>query len=127
VQLRSNKPNEAYDAYLEGIEAHMKKLGVSSADMNNYITNPVVAVGAGNLTLETIFKEKYIALFLNPESWVDARRNDYNYEDFTIPENHNTALGGQLIRRLDYPDSEYERNAANVPDVDLLTKIWWDQ
>ncbi|TXE08534.1 SusD/RagB family nutrient-binding outer membrane lipoprotein [Gelidibacter salicanalis] len=127
VQLRDNKPTEAYTAYLEGIEAHMKKLNVAQGDINSYLSNPVVAVGASNLTLKTIFKEKYIALFLNPESWVDARRNNYDYQDFTIPVNHNTNLGGQFIRRLDYPDAEYERNAANIPDVDLLTKIWWDK
>ena len=127
VQLRSNNPTEAYAAYLEGIEAHMQKLNVAAGDINTYISNPVVAVGAGNLTLKDVFKEKYIALFLSPETWVDARRNNYNYEDFTIPVNHNTALGGQFIRRFDYPDAEYERNAANVPDVDLLSKMWWDQ
>ncbi len=127
VQLRDNKPTEAYAAYLEGIKSHMEKLGVATEDMNSYLSDPVVAVGAGNLTLKTIFKEKYIALFLSYETWVDARRNNYDYEDFTIPANHNTALGGQFIRRLDYPDSEYQRNAANVPTVDLLTKIWWDQ
>ena len=127
VQLRSNKPNEAYAAYLDGIEAHMKKLNVAAGDISNYLSNPVVAVGAANLTLKDIFKEKYVALFLSPETWVDARRNNYNYEDFTIPVNHNTALGGQFIRRFDYPDSEYERNGGNVPDVDLLTRIWWDK
>lgn len=127
VQLRDNKPSEAYAAYLEGIRAHMEKLGVAAGDINSYLSNPVVAVGANNLTLKTIFKEKYIALFLSPETWVDARRNNYDYEDFELPLHHNSALGGQFIRRLDYPDSEYERNAANVPEVDLLTKIWWDQ
>ena len=127
VQFRNNNPSGAYAAYLEGIESHMTKLNVSAGEINSYLSNPVVAVGAGNLTLKTIFKEKYIALFLNPESWVDARRNNYDYKDFTIPVNHNTALGGQQIRRFDYPDAEYERNAANVPDVDLLTKIFWDK
>lgn len=126
AQFRNNNPTEAYAAYLEGIEAHMTKLNVSAADIDSYLTNPNVAVGAGNLTLKTIFKEKYIALFLNPEAWVDARRIDYNYEDFSLPVNHNTTLGGEFIRRFDYPDAEYERNGSNVPDVDLLTKIWWD-
>ncbi|WP_027126315.1 SusD/RagB family nutrient-binding outer membrane lipoprotein [Gelidibacter mesophilus] len=126
VQLRDNNPTEAYNAYLEGIKAHMEKLGVAAEDISSYLSNPIVAVGAGNLDLKTIFKEKYIALFLSPETWVDARRIDYNYEDFTIPANHNTELGGQFIRRFDYPDAEYERNGANVPTVDLLTRIWWD-
>lgn len=127
VQLRSNNSTEAYAAYLEGIESHMQKLNVAEGDINAYISNPAVAVGSGNLTLKTIFKEKYIALFLNPETWVDARRNNYDYEDFTLPVNHNTDLGGQFIRRFDYPDAEYERNASNIPQVDLLTRLWWDK
>src|SRR5699024_9017572 len=83
---------EAYDAYLEGIQSHMTKLGVAEDEMNNYLNDPAVAVGASNLTLEHIMKEKWIALFLNPESWTDMRRYDYSadiYKGLTLPENQN--------------------------------------
>lgn len=124
--LRSGQRQRAYAAYLEGIRAHMNKLGVDPAARDAYVGHPSVSVGAGALTIDDVFREKYKVMFLNPEAWVDARRYEYQYENMTLPENHNPALNGQFIRRLDYPDSEYGRNAGNVPDVTLLTRIFWD-
>jgi hypothetical protein len=123
---------KAYDAYLAGIEAHMLKIGVPDAERIAYLSNPAVAVGPGGLTLELIMKEKYIALFLNPEAWVDVRRYDYDpaiYRDMSLPANHNPALNGQFIRRVLYPLEEINRNAAEVNKVvkGLEEKMWWDQ
>lgn len=117
----------AYEAYLEGIRAHMRKIGVPEEEIEDYINTPGVSMGATNLTLEDIFRQKYIALFLHPEAWVDARRFDYQYEAFTTPDNLNPDLNGEFIRRLGYPDSEISRNGANVPDVSLLDPVWWDE
>jgi hypothetical protein len=72
-------------------------------------------------------KEKWVAMFLHPETWNDARRFDYGYKDMTLPENLNPELNGNYIRRLAYPDSEVSRNGNNVPNVTLLDRIWWDQ
>jgi hypothetical protein len=127
VALRLNDKPKAYDAYRAGIRAHMEMLGVASAAINTYINNPQVSVGADNISLPLIMKEKYVALFLHPETWNDARRFDYQYEDMTLPANHNPELNGQFIRRQIYPDSETSRNSANVPSVTLLDRIWWDQ
>ena len=111
-----NRPR-AYEAYLAGIEAHMDKLGVPEAEKNAYINDPRVSVGEANLTLNLIFKEKYVAMFLHPEAWVDARRWDYQYEGFELP------IGATLntfIRRLAYPSVETSRNGANVPEISGL-------
>jgi hypothetical protein len=120
-------PVRAYAAYLEAIEAHMDMLEVSDSDKMDYLESPEVAVGAGSLSMEHIMKEKWVALFLHPETWNDARRFDYNYKDMTVPDNLNPDLNGQFIRRLAYPDNEVSRNGSNVPDVTLLDAIWWDQ
>ena len=120
-------PARAYDAYLEGIWAHMDKIGVDPADRDAYLANPAVSVGVSNLTLDLIMKEKYVAMFLHPEAWVDARRYDYQYEAMTLPANHNPALSGQFIRRVIYPESETTRNGSNVPQVTLGDRLWWDQ
>ncbi|UZD24246.1 SusD/RagB family nutrient-binding outer membrane lipoprotein [Algoriphagus halophytocola] len=119
--------DRAYTAYMEGIEANMDMLSVDDESKNAYLTDPSVAVGAANLTIDLIFKEKYVANFLHPETWNDARRFDYAYKDFTQPANMNPDLGGEYIRRFAYPDSEQSRNGANVPEVTLLDRIWWDQ
>lgn len=124
---RLNDQARAYEAYLAGIRAHMNMLGVDPDDADAYIENPEVSVGEDNITLELIMKEKYVALFLHPETWNDARRFDYQYTDMTLPANHNPNLNGQFIRRLIYPDSETSRNSENVPTVTLLDRIWWDQ
>jgi hypothetical protein len=118
---------QAYAAYLEGISAHMDKIGVEEADKDAYLANPAVSVGEGNLTLDLIMKEKYIAMFLNPEAWADARRYDYQYKNMTVPANLNPALNGQFIRRVIYPESETTRNGSNVPQVTLADPLWWDQ
>ena len=125
--LSLNDKPEAYLAYLAGIRAHMEMLGVAPADIETYISDPAVSVGAANISLDLIMKEKYVALFLHPETWNDARRFNYQYEDMTLPDNHNPELGGEFIRRQIYPDSETSRNAANVPPVTLLDRMWWDQ
>jgi len=126
--LRSNpaQPARAYQAYLDGISAHMDKVGVDPADRDAYLNDPAVAVGSGALSVNDVMREKYVAMFLHPEAWVDARRYDYSYQDMTIPANLNQDLNGQFIR-LVYPTSETERNGQNVPDVSLTDRLFWDQ
>lgn len=122
--FRSSDKTRAYAAYLAGIRAHMDKLGVPAAERDAYLNNPAVTVGADALTLDLIFKEKYVALFLHPEAWVDARRFDYQYKDFTLPVD---AALPTFIRRSAYPVVETSRNGANVPQAGLDTRLWWDQ
>jgi hypothetical protein len=118
---------QAYAAYLAGIAAHMNMLGVDPADRDAYINDPAVSVGDANITLDLVMKEKYVANFLHPETWNDARRYDFQYADMTVPSQLNTELNGQFSRRLQYPSSEFITNSANVPEVNLLNRIWWDQ
>lgn len=123
--LRVGNNNRAYEAYLAGIQAHMDKLGVAVSDRDAYLQNTTVAVGAANLSLELIFKEKYVVTYLNPEAWNDMRRNDYQYKDFRLPLN---AYLNNFIRRVAYPADERGRNSSNVPaDEPLDTPLWWDQ
>ncbi|MGN6436533.1 MAG: SusD/RagB family nutrient-binding outer membrane lipoprotein [Agriterribacter sp.] len=122
---RASDKETAYNAYLAGIDASMDKIGVSAVDKQAYLNDPVVKVGKDNITLKLIAKEKYVAMMLNVESWVDMRRFDYDYEGFELP--LNAALPG-FIRRLAYPAVEISRNGPNVPSISGLDeKLWWDQ
>lgn len=122
--FRQGDKSRAYSAYLAGITASMQKLNVPADSISNYLANPTVAVGEGGLTLNIIMKEKYVACFLLPVTWVDMRRFDYNYEDFALPENVTLST---FIRRLDYPSTEISRNGANVPTVQRTDHLWWDK
>ena len=121
---------QAYDAYLEGIRAHMDKIGVSSAERDTYLNEPSVDVGAANLTMELIMKEKFKALFLNPETYNDYRRYDFNDQIFNglaLPASHNPELNGNWIQRAVYPSSELSRNEAEVGDAQkgIATPMWF--
>jgi hypothetical protein len=117
-----------YDAYIEGIKANMDKLGV---DGSAYLADPSVAMGAANLKLQNIMKEKYIANFLNPETYVDVRRYNYStdvFKDLALPvDNDQSAFPGKWLVRAQYPTTEAQRNPDNVtanqksPDE----PVWW--
>jgi hypothetical protein len=117
ASLASGNKAKAYAAYLEGIRANMDRVGVSEADKNTYISKPQVSAGEANISADLIFKEKYIAMFLNPEGWVDARRFNYKYKNFQLPQG---SVLTTFIRRLSYPTVETSRNGANVPVVKTL-------
>ncbi len=122
--LRANNRPRAWTAYQAGITAQMTKVGIASADRDTYLNNPAINVGEAGLSLPVIFREKFIIMFLHPEAWVDARRFDYAYPDFTLPQG---ALLTEPIRRVDWPDSERSRNSNNVPALPPLTqRLWFD-
>lgn len=119
-----------YQAYLEGIMASMAKYGVDGSD---YINDPAVDVGAENLMLHHIMKEKYIHNFLNPETFVDFRRYDFSDEVFTgltIREEGDGSgdFEGQWFRRATYPSTEINRNGDVVEQYQEtpVTPVWWD-
>lgn len=123
--LRAGNRERAYQAYLAGIEANMDKLGVAPAARDKYIGDPIVSVGAANLTLALIFKEKYVITYLNPEAWNDARRFDYKYKNFTLPV---SAALPTFIRRVAYPSRENAENGINVPAIGPLSDpLFWDK
>lgn len=125
AKLRKNDKPGAYAAYLEGIKANMDKMGIAAAARDTYIGDVTVSVGASNISLDLIMKEKYKALFLSPETWNDARRYNYMYAGFKLPLN---AVTTTFIRRLMYPPIEENLNGKNVPKVtDVTQKLWWDQ
>jgi len=102
----------AYAAYLNIARSNMVKVGVAEADITAYLAAATVNVGATQLTLFNILREKYKAMFLIGDIWTDLRK--YDYWDFPLPQNINPDLQGRRIQRMKYPSSELTRNTANA-------------
>lgn len=118
-----------YQAYLDGIKASCDKVGVSDTGRTRYMTSPLVAVGAPNLTLQLIMAEKVKAMFLNSETWTDYRRWDFSkdvFKDLDLPKNQSVVLGGKWIERSFYPLDEFSRNGAIATKNQKLgnVKMW---
>ncbi|WP_116126659.1 SusD/RagB family nutrient-binding outer membrane lipoprotein [Lewinella sp. IMCC34183] len=119
--LASGDQERANAAFRAGVRASFTQFELGEEDADAYLGE---AYGDGDIDRDDIFREKYVALFLNPETWVDARRYDYGYADFTLPQG---AALSEFPRRLLYPSTETNRNAENVPDVTMLDAIFWDE
>lgn len=159
--FRAGDKTRALRAYREGIQAHMRKIGVggsnavpavtfpviTQAQIDAYMASAAVAQNEGELDLKRIMEQKYIAMFLNPESWSDLRRFDFStdiYVNLRYPNNANPLLA----TKPDYKDrwprrmlpalTEVQYNPQNVAllfssvgaanSEDYITKpMWWDQ
>lgn len=144
ARLRSGDAAGALAAYEAGIKADMRKLGVSAADIESYWQAQLsdgVVTHFSSLTsgLSHIFRQKYVALCLNPETWVDMRRADYNNDIYgpslTRPININDVVfdvsnPNQWIQAMCYETNEQNRNPDAVGDnserTRLLTPLWWN-
>lgn len=123
--LISSNKSEAYNAYLSGIRSSMQKFGLSTTNIDLYVNNPLVSKGFAALTLSDIMLQKYIALFLQMETWTDMRRYQYDttiYKGLNQP--FRNILGNEWVQRGNYPDNEPGRN-PNVPSIaNQAVKLW---
>lgn len=129
-------------AYEAGVKAHMRKMGVSATDIAAYwaaeqandITSHFTNLNQG---LSHIMRQKYIALCLNPETWVDMRRMNYSSTIYgpslkrplhLNPVVFDLANSSQWIQAMCYESNEQTRNPQAVGDnsekARLLTPLW---
>ncbi|SFB76109.1 Starch-binding associating with outer membrane [Zunongwangia mangrovi] len=136
ARYRSGDVAGAYSAYLEGVEADLEKLNISSEEISAYMSTIDEEIGQESFDLSQIFVQKYIANMLNPETWVDFRRVDYSddiYPGLERPENVNVSIfpgEDDWLRAMMYEYNEEDRNYENMPNNDpairLTTPVWWD-
>lgn len=130
----ANDRERAYQAYLNGISRNFQRLGVA-AELNDYLTSQAVAQSAGQLQISDIMMQKYIALYLQPETWVDMRRYRYSqtaYPELQYPTNALNIYEGKWIKRMPYdPQTEYIYNPNEIErlgarsDLWVVTPFWW--
>lgn len=108
---------DAKDALVDAIQASLDKFDVDDAAWMAEVSAKIAAL-SGTALEEEIIHQKYIAMFLQPETFVDWRRTDL---PALIP-----VRGTEIPRR--FPYSEEERNFnRNIPSVtSIYARNWFD-
>jgi hypothetical protein len=131
ARLRTGDTPGAELALQEAIELSMDQLSsgeITQEDIDTYISNNGILSGNFESDLETIIREKYIALFTTPEPWTDYRRT--GFPNLVPNDNGSTASNpsGEIPRRLIYPQSERLRNENfPAPAPNMQDRFWWDE
>lgn len=110
------------EAYLSGISASFREVGLDNDSYITYTSQAVVDPGTGNITLEHIITQKYIGLFVQPEVFSDWRRTG-------IPA-LTPVSGSSIPVRWLYSSDEYlfNSNSPSENEVTLFTpKVDWDK
>lgn len=124
--LFNSNRTASYEAYLNGIRGSMTKHGVAMDAINTYVANPQISKGAANLQLKDIMLQKYIALYLQIETWNDMRRYQYNtavYPGLAKPV-INQIPGGPWIQRSNIADDEPGTNTCIPVIPNQGVKLW---
>ncbi len=122
ADLRNGGTQAGYDAYLAGIKASFERLGLGDAEYEAYTAQESVNPGVGNLTLEQVMTQKYIALFLQPEVYSDWRRTNL---PTLVP-----VAGTAIPVRWHYAATEYlfNSNAPTEAEVDIFNdRVAWNR
>ncbi|NGM72445.1 SusD/RagB family nutrient-binding outer membrane lipoprotein [Sphingobacterium sp. SGL-16] len=130
-----NDKEGALNAYKQGVETNLRRLQVEEGQIINFLGSNKIAQSAVNLTIADIMMQKWIALYLQAETWVDIRRYGYSktaYPDLYYPRYALAEWGGRYIQRFVYdPQTEYvynpkeiERLGAGARDW-VFTPLWW--
>jgi hypothetical protein len=102
--------------YTNAITLALERDGVSPADIATYLGQATVNPGA--ITLELIINQKYLALFMEHETFTDWRRTGFP----TLTPNN----GSAIPRRFPTPQSELNLNAPNAPTSTIYKAVTWD-
>ncbi|PSR56119.1 hypothetical protein AHMF7605_22740 [Adhaeribacter arboris] len=123
-------------AYNEGIAASMGMYGIDEAAIATYQTANLLLP---TTAYEQIMTEKYIANYLQFESYNDFRRTGYpnlplNTETYPDTELEVAPVLESIPVRFPYPSSERSYNPDNIPaEVPsaflqaMLVPVWWDK
>lgn len=168
--FRAGNKTRALAAYRAGIQAHMEKIGVGGTFAAPSITFPAITPGQINAYLSSaavaqteaqlsapnnpnlpkaIMEQKYIAMFLNPESWSDMRRYDFRsdvYVNLQYPTGNSV---NPVLRDITDPAMRYPRRmlpgatetlynpdeiarmfseaGATTNDQYVGKPLWWDR
>lgn len=139
AEFQSGNTGAAFSAFQSGVEAHMDRVGVDPADASAFMSSSMVPQTAAELQLSDIMMQKWLALYLQAEAWVDMRRYQYDdevYIGLTRPDNLADFWSDddtEWIQRIAYDNQteeiynkpELERLGAYQNPDWLKVKLWW--
>ena len=117
--LRAGDNATAHAAYLNGINASFARAGLDATD---YVAQSMVDPGMGGLTLEHVYTQKYIGLYLQPQVYNDFRRT--GFPDLA------PVSGTAVPVRWDYSSDEYLFNSNSPAEgsVNIYTdRVGWNR
>lgn len=122
AKLKTGDLVGAKTAYVDAVKASMTRTGVAQVSQDAYLAQTTI-VPAGDITLDFIQTQKYIALYTQSETFTEWRRTGIP----VIP----PVTGTQIPRRFPYPQQERLYNGVNLSTVatgvTLFTPVWWDK
>ena len=118
----------------------MVRVEIAQPDISTFMASGMVPNTAADLTLSHIMMQKWLAMYLQLEAWVDMRRYQYDsqiYKGLKRPENlaffWDENETGQWIQRMPYDNQTEE--IFNKPELDRLgafqnpdwlkVPLWW--
>lgn len=138
TQFHLNDISGALATYHEGIRVNMERLGVTEGQIISYLGDArKVAQNIGELDISDIMMQKYIALYLQGETWSDMKRYGYKpaaYPGIYYPRRALAEWAGKYIQRFPYdPQTEYVYNPKEIERLGAkvrnwaFTPVWWVQ
>ncbi|MFZ4862612.1 SusD/RagB family nutrient-binding outer membrane lipoprotein [Sphingobacterium sp. Mn56C] len=123
-----NDIHGAYNAYKMGVETNLKRLEVEPGLITSFLGSTKIVQDAGKLKIADIMMQKWVALYLQAESWVDMRRYKYSlnaYPDLYYPKYALAEWGGRYIQRFVYdPQTEYVYNPKEIERLGAAARDW---
>jgi Starch-binding associating with outer membrane len=121
--ILGNNP-AAKTAFTDAIRASLQRAGVSDANATAYIAQTSV-VPEGNVSLQNIIEQKYLALYSQVETYNDWRRTGFPVLSPTVvlP----MARQQDIPRRWPYPQDERLFNASFPGQVNITDRVGWDR
>jgi hypothetical protein len=130
-----NDLDGALTAMRTGVELNLRRLGVEEGQIISYMGSAKVKQNTTDFKISDIMMQKYIALYLQPETWVDMRRYGYSkkaYPDLYYPRFALAEWAGKSIQRFPYdPQTEYVFNPKEIDRLGakvrnwVFTPVWW--
>ena len=128
TQFYLNDLSGALSSYQQGIRLNLTRLGIPEGQIISYMGSTKVAQNSTSLKISDIMMQKYIALYLQGETWSDIKRYGYStkaYPDFYYPRYALTEWAGKYIQRFPYdPQTEYVFNPKEIDRLGAKVRTW---